>query len=142
VTGYTLVGRRVSVRISIGTKFVSSSCRPDRFCGPTSLLSNGYPGASSPGVKRPVCVKLTTHLQLQSRICGSIHSFPHTSSWLSACLVKHKDKFTFLKIIEGRGAGASFMGHPLHIHTYILHWYLSVLSELAESRLSTACHLL
>jgi hypothetical protein len=26
--------------------------------------------------------------------CGSVHSLPHTPSWRSACLVKHRDSFT------------------------------------------------
>jgi hypothetical protein len=42
-------------------------------------------------------VKLITNLQLvpKSRKRGSIHSLPHTSSWHSAYLVKHRDNFTF-----------------------------------------------
>jgi hypothetical protein len=41
-------------------------------------------------------VKLT-HLQLvpRSRKCGSIQPLPHTPSWRSAYLVKHRDNFTF-----------------------------------------------
>jgi hypothetical protein len=40
---------------------------------------------------------LTCHSQLVPRwkIHGSIHPLPHTSSWRSASLVKHRDKFTF-----------------------------------------------
>jgi hypothetical protein len=43
-------------------------------------------------------VKLTAHLQLvpRSRKCGSIHPLPHTPSWHSAELVKHRDNFTFV----------------------------------------------
>jgi hypothetical protein len=44
-------------------------------------------------------MKLTTHLQLvpRSRKRGSIvHPLPHTSSWRSVELVKHRDKFTLL----------------------------------------------
>jgi hypothetical protein len=42
-------------------------------------------------------MKLTTHPQLvpRSRKCGSIHPLPHTPSWRSAELVKHRDNFTF-----------------------------------------------
>jgi hypothetical protein len=42
-------------------------------------------------------VKLTTHLQLVLRLRkgGSIHPIPHTPSWRSAKLVKHRDNFTF-----------------------------------------------
>jgi hypothetical protein len=32
----------------------------------------------------------------KSRKCGSIHPLPHTPSWRSASLVKHRDNFTFL----------------------------------------------
>jgi hypothetical protein len=42
-------------------------------------------------------VKLATHLQLvqRSRIRGSIQLLPHTPSWRRACLVKHRDNFSF-----------------------------------------------
>jgi hypothetical protein len=42
-------------------------------------------------------VKLTNQLQLVPRSIKvrSIHPFPHTSSWRSAYLVKHRDSFTF-----------------------------------------------
>jgi hypothetical protein len=42
-------------------------------------------------------VKLTTHLQLvlDSRIYAAIYPLTHTSSWRSAQLAKHKNKFTF-----------------------------------------------
>jgi hypothetical protein len=41
-------------------------------------------------------VKPTTHLQLMpgSTKCGSTHPLPHTSSWRSAQLVKHRDNST------------------------------------------------
>jgi hypothetical protein len=40
-------------------------------------------------------VKLTTRLQLvsMSKICGSIHPLPHTPSWGSTKLVKHRENF-------------------------------------------------
>jgi hypothetical protein len=42
----------------------------------------------------------TTHLQLvpRSRKRGSIHPLPHTSSWRSAQLVKHRNKFTYITL--------------------------------------------
>jgi hypothetical protein len=42
-------------------------------------------------------VNLATHLQLlpRSRKCGSIHPLPHTPSWRSAYLVKHRDSIAF-----------------------------------------------
>jgi hypothetical protein len=71
-------------------------CRADRLWGPPNLLYNGYRVESGRGVK------LTTHLQLvpRSRKCGSIHPFPHTPSWRSAYLVKHRDNVTLLYYIQ------------------------------------------
>jgi hypothetical protein len=40
-TGYGLDDRGVGVRVSIGSRIFSSPRRPDRFWGPSSLLSNG-----------------------------------------------------------------------------------------------------
>jgi hypothetical protein len=42
--------------------------------------------------------ELFTYLQLvsRSRKHGSIHPLPHTSSWRSTLLVKHRDNFTLL----------------------------------------------
>jgi hypothetical protein len=41
----------VRVRVPVGYKFFFTPRRPDRLCGSTSLLSDGYRGALSPGVK-------------------------------------------------------------------------------------------
>jgi hypothetical protein len=49
-TGYGLDGGGVGVRVPLG---LSSPRRPDRFCGPLSLLSNGYGRALFPVVKQP-----------------------------------------------------------------------------------------
>jgi hypothetical protein len=44
---------------------------------------------------------LISNLTPRSRIRGSIHPLPHTSSWRSAWLVKHRDNFTlFLTVYE------------------------------------------
>jgi hypothetical protein len=51
-TGYGLDNRGVGVRVTVGSRIFSSPCRPDRLWGPPNLLSNGYRGALSPGVKR------------------------------------------------------------------------------------------
>jgi hypothetical protein len=97
-TGYGLESRRVGVKVPVRAKFFSSLRRPDLFCGPPSLLFDAYRGLFPRGLSDR-CMKLTTHLQLvpRSRIRGSIHPLPHTSSCRSAELVKHKN-FTFFPL--------------------------------------------
>jgi hypothetical protein len=77
-TGYGLDGRGVGVRVLVGSRIFSTSCRPA--LGSIQPRVQGTPGALSRGVK------LTTHLQPvpRSRKCGSIHPLPHTPSWHSA----------------------------------------------------------
>jgi hypothetical protein len=53
VAGYELDGRGVGVRVPVGARFFSSPRRSDMFWGPPSLLSNGYWGLLSRGIKRP-----------------------------------------------------------------------------------------
>jgi hypothetical protein len=84
-TSYWLDDRGVEVWVAMVSRIFTSPCRSDKLWGPPNLLSSGYKGAPSPGVKRPG-VKLTTHLQLVPRSGkhGSIHLLLHTSSWRSA----------------------------------------------------------
>jgi hypothetical protein len=49
-TGYRLDDQEVGVRVPVGSRIFTSSCRPGRLCVPPSLLSSGYRG-SFPGVK-------------------------------------------------------------------------------------------
>jgi hypothetical protein len=95
VTGYGMDDRGVGVRVPVGSRIVPSPRRPDRFWGPPSLLFNGH-GRLSPWIKRPGR-ETDNSLQLvpKSRIRGSIHPLPHTPSWRSAQLVKHRDNFIF-----------------------------------------------
>jgi hypothetical protein len=97
-TGYGLDDRGVVVRVPAGSRIFSSPRRPVRLWGSPSLLSNGYWGLFPRG-ESGRGVTLTTHLQLapRSRKRGSIHPLPHTSSWRSAYLVKHRDNFTSYK---------------------------------------------
>jgi hypothetical protein len=76
-TGYGLDNREVGVPVLVGSRIFSSPCRPDRFRGPHSLLSNGYSGGGG-GTARGM--KLTTHLQLVTRAGkrGSIRPLPST----------------------------------------------------------------
>jgi hypothetical protein len=43
-TGYGLDDRGVGFRVPVGARIFSSNCRPHRFWGPPSLLSNGNRG--------------------------------------------------------------------------------------------------
>jgi hypothetical protein len=52
-TGYGLDDRGVRVRVPVRASIFSSPRRPDRFCSPPSLLSNGYRGLFPREVKRP-----------------------------------------------------------------------------------------
>jgi len=78
-----------------GWEFFSSPPRPDRLCGPTSLLFNVYQGLF-PWGQSGRGVKLTTHLHLvpRSRIRRTIPPLPNTPSWRGARL-KHRDNFSF-----------------------------------------------
>jgi hypothetical protein len=67
-------------------EFFSKPPRPERLWGPPSLLSNGYPGALSPGVKRlgreadhspPSSAEVKEWVELY------LHS-PNTPSWRGA----------------------------------------------------------
>jgi hypothetical protein len=52
-TGYGLVDWEVGVRVPVGSRIITSPCRPDRLWGPTNLLYNGYrelfPGGKAAG---------------------------------------------------------------------------------------------
>jgi hypothetical protein len=50
-TGYGLDDRGVGVRVPVRSRIFSSPLRPDRLCGPPTLLSNGYrfPGGKAAG---------------------------------------------------------------------------------------------
>jgi hypothetical protein len=43
-TGYGLDDWEVRVRVPVGSRIFTSSCCPDRLCGPPNLLHNGYRG--------------------------------------------------------------------------------------------------
>jgi hypothetical protein len=50
-TGYGLDDRPVGFRVPVGARIFSFPCRADQFWGPSSLLSDGYRGLHSPGLK-------------------------------------------------------------------------------------------
>jgi hypothetical protein len=52
-TSYELNDRRVGDRVPVGSRIFTSPNRPHRLWGPPNLLSKGYGGALSPGVRRP-----------------------------------------------------------------------------------------
>jgi hypothetical protein len=55
VTGYGLDDLGVRVRVPVGSRIFTSPYHPGWLRSPPNLLSNGYRGAPSPGVKRLGC---------------------------------------------------------------------------------------
>jgi hypothetical protein len=113
-TGYGLDGREVGVRVPVRARFLFSPWFADQVLG---SLSDRYQGLL-PGVKAPRCVKLTTrhHLVPRSIIRGSIHPLPHTSSWRSGSLVRHRDSFAFA-LLE------CYPSHPPRLFMQVVLWY-------------------
>jgi hypothetical protein len=52
VAGYKLDDRGAGILVPVGLKIITSPHRADRLWGAPNLLSSGYRGALSPGVKR------------------------------------------------------------------------------------------
>jgi hypothetical protein len=91
-TGYGVDAQGVRVRVSVGARVFSSLRCPGLFWIPPTLLADGYRGYNA-WVMKPM-----NHLQLvlRSRIGGSIHPLPHTSSWRNALSVRNRNNFTFI----------------------------------------------
>jgi hypothetical protein len=86
-TGYMLDGRGSIPGRAI---FFSSPYFPD--WTPIEWV----PEALSQGVKRPGReANHTSPFSSELKNIGGIHPLPHTSSWHSAQLIKHRDNFTF-----------------------------------------------
>jgi hypothetical protein len=82
---YRLDDRGVGLRVQVGSRILFSPRRPDR---PFIQWVPVFPGVKWPGLEAEQRVP-------RSRKCGSIHPLPHTPSWRSAELVKHRDNFYF-----------------------------------------------
>jgi hypothetical protein len=99
-TGNELDGRGFEIRVPVRLRIFFITSRP--VLGPTQPPIQWVSRALSPGVKRP-----------RSRKRGSIHPFPHTPSWHSAWLVKHRDNFIFYSVQIAPGAYLAF--YPIGI---------------------------
>jgi hypothetical protein len=103
-TGYGLDWRGVRVQVPIRAIFCSSPRRPNRiWVHPASypmVTGCSLPGGGGGLIGRGQ--KLTTHLQRvpRSRIIGSIHPLLHTSSWLSASVVKYRDNLLSARLSQ------------------------------------------
>jgi len=74
--------------------FFSSPPHPDHFCGPPSLLSNGY-REFLPRRQSGRSVKLTTHILVSRlRMFDAVTALPNKTSWLGAWWRTGKN-FTF-----------------------------------------------
>jgi hypothetical protein len=94
---YGLDDRGARVRVPIGSRIFSTSSRP--VLGPIQPPIQWVPGSLYSGVKRPR--READHSPPVSAEVKKmwIHS-PHTPSWRSAWLVKHRDNFTFFTFIH------------------------------------------
>jgi hypothetical protein len=82
-TTYELDDREIGIRVPVESRIVTSY-RPDRLWGPPNLLSNGYRGAPSLGVKRQGLK--TDHSPPTSAEVNKTRiytSTPHNLSWCS-----------------------------------------------------------
>jgi hypothetical protein len=95
-TGYGLEDRGIGVRVPVETKMFTSPCRPDWLCGSPNLLANGYQGVLLPRIKwqmREANHPSPTSVQVMKTWIYT--STPHTPSWRSAKLVKHRCNVIF-----------------------------------------------
>jgi hypothetical protein len=94
-TSYGLDDRGVGVRAPVWSRIFSSPRRPDRLWSPPNLLSNGYRGVKRP--KRETDHSPTANVEVKKMWIYT--SLPHTPSWRSVSLFKHRD-FTFLPLTD------------------------------------------
>jgi hypothetical protein len=84
---------RGRIRVPVWSRIFPSQ-RPDRLRGPPSLISNGYKGVLSSGVKRQGReADHSPSTSAEIKKCGSRYPSPHTPFWHIYILVKHSDNF-------------------------------------------------
>jgi hypothetical protein len=98
-TGYGLDSQGVGVRVPVGGKNFHFSMSSRLALGPTQPPIQWVSGDLSPWIRR--LGREADHsppTSAEVKEIWSMHPLPHTSLWLSAKLVKHKDNFTFTEI--------------------------------------------
>jgi hypothetical protein len=73
--------QRGVVRVSVGSRIFTSPYRPDRLWDPPNLLTNEHWGLFPEGKAAGAWSWLLNALVPRTRKRGSIHPFPHASSW-------------------------------------------------------------
>jgi hypothetical protein len=83
----------IGIRVPVGSRIFFSACRPDRIWGPHSLLM--VTGGSFQGIKRQGSE--ADHSPPASAEVKEMWIYTSTPpySFMSLCLVRHKDNFTF-----------------------------------------------
>jgi hypothetical protein len=85
------------ISISDSARYFCCPQRPDRLCGPPSVLSTGYRGHFPRWTKRHSRVAdHSISFGAEVKKTGAIPPLPYTSSWYSAELIKHRGQFNIL----------------------------------------------
>jgi hypothetical protein len=94
-TSCALDDQGIGLRVPVASRISTSLHLPDLFWGPSILLSNWVPRALIPGLKGSGSEANHSHLTSAYVKKTWIYIFRHTCVFMTQCLVKHRDNFTF-----------------------------------------------